>query len=80
MIAATRAFLASPRFTQALTESIVGVALAAFAVRALLGWPGSIAVLSALVARSIPHVVPMIPPTSASATSETANAAFRRRR
>ena len=49
MIAATRAFLASPRFTQALTESIVGVALAAFAVRALLGWPGSIAVLSALV-------------------------------
>jgi exopolysaccharide production protein ExoQ len=49
MIAASRAFLASPRFTQALTESIVGVALAAFAVRALLGWPGSIAVLSALV-------------------------------
>lgn len=49
MIAATRAFLSSPRFTQALTESIVGVALAAFAVRALLGWPGSIAVLSALV-------------------------------
>lgn len=49
MIAATRAFLSSPRFTQALTESIVGVALVAFAVRALLGWPGSIAVLSALV-------------------------------
>lgn len=49
MIAATREFLASPRFTQALTETIVGVALAAFAVRALLGWPGSIAVLSALV-------------------------------
>lgn len=49
MISATRAFLASPRFTQALTETIVGVALAAFAVRALLGWPGSIAVLSALV-------------------------------
>lgn len=44
-----RAFVASPRFTQALTEAIVGVALATFAVRALLGWPGSIAVLSSLV-------------------------------
>jgi hypothetical protein len=49
VIAAARNFLASPRFTQALTETIVGVALATFAVRALLGWPGSIAVLSALV-------------------------------
>ncbi len=49
MIAAARDFLASPRFTQALTETIVGVALATFAVRALLGWPGSIAVISALV-------------------------------
>ena len=49
MIAAARDFLASPRFTQALTETIVGVALASFAVRALLGWPGSIAVISALV-------------------------------
>jgi len=45
----TRAFLASPRLTQALTEVIVGVALAAFSVRALLGWPGSIAVLLGLV-------------------------------
>ncbi|OYX59340.1 MAG: hypothetical protein B7Y93_00330 [Micrococcales bacterium 32-70-13] len=35
--------------SQALTEAIVGVALATFAVRALIGWPGSIAVLSALV-------------------------------
>lgn len=49
MITAARAFLASPRFTQALTEAIVGMALAAFAVRAMLGWPGSIAVLSSLV-------------------------------
>lgn len=49
MITAARDFLASPRFTQALTETIVGVALATFAVRALFGWPGSIAVLSALV-------------------------------
>jgi O-antigen ligase len=49
VIETARSFLASPRFTQALTETIVGVALAAFAVRALLGWPGSIAVLSGLV-------------------------------
>lgn len=45
----TRALLGSPRFTQALTEAIVGVALAAFAVRAVLGWPGSLAVLAGLV-------------------------------
>jgi len=49
VIETVRTFLASPRFTQALTEAIVGVALAAFAVRAMLGWPGSIAVLSGLV-------------------------------
>jgi len=46
---AARAFLGSPRLTQALTEIIVGVALAAFAVRALLGWPGSVAVVGGLV-------------------------------
>ncbi len=49
MIVAARSFLASPRFTQSLTELIVLVALAAFAVRTLLGWPGSIAVLVGLV-------------------------------
>lgn len=49
MMRPTHALLASPRMTQALTEAIVGVALATFAVRALIGWPGSIAVLSALV-------------------------------
>ena len=49
MIESTRTLFASPRFTQALTEAIVGVALATFAVRALLGWPGSIAVLGLLV-------------------------------
>ena len=49
MMAGVRTFVASPRFTQALTETIVGMALATFAVRALLGWPGSIAVLSSLV-------------------------------
>lgn len=46
---AARAFLASPRMTQALTEAIVGLALATFAVRSLVGWPGTIAALSALV-------------------------------
>jgi O-antigen ligase len=49
VINTARGFLAAPRFTQALTEAIVGVSLATFAVRALLGWPGSIAVLSGLV-------------------------------
>lgn len=49
MIETARSFLGSPRFTQALTEAIVGIALAAFAVRTLLGWPGGIAVLSGLV-------------------------------
>jgi hypothetical protein len=49
MIAAARTFVASPRFTQSLTEVIVTVALAAHAVRALLGWPGAIAVLCGLV-------------------------------
>lgn len=44
-----RTFFGSPRLTQALTEAIVGVALAAHAVRSLLGWPGSIAVLTVLV-------------------------------
>ncbi|MBX9717231.1 MAG: O-antigen ligase family protein [Microbacteriaceae bacterium] len=49
MIETARAFLGSARLTQALTESIVAVALATFAVRAMLGWPGAIAVLSGLV-------------------------------
>ncbi len=49
MIAALRTFVGSPRLTQALTEVIVGVALASFAVRTLLGWPGAIAVVSGLV-------------------------------
>lgn len=49
MIEAARVLLASPRMTQALTEAIVGVALATFAVRAFVGWSGSIAVISTLV-------------------------------
>ncbi len=48
-IDAARGFLASPRFTQALTETIVGVTLAAHAVQMLLGVAGSIAVTSGLV-------------------------------
>lgn len=46
---AARALVASPRFTQALTEMIVGVTLAAHAVQALLGVAGSITVTAGLV-------------------------------
>lgn len=45
----TRTALASPRFTQALTEVAVAVALCMHALRAFLGWPGALAVLAALV-------------------------------
>jgi O-antigen ligase len=48
-----RDFLGSTRLTQALTELIVGTALAMHAVRALVGWPGAIAVLVVLVALSM---------------------------
>lgn len=48
-----RNFLGSARFTQALTEVIVGTALAMNAVRALVGWPGAIAVLTLLVALAV---------------------------
>ena len=44
-----REMLGSPRFSKALTEVIVGTALAAFAVQAMLGWPGTIAILTGLV-------------------------------
>lgn len=44
-----RDVLGSPRFTQALTEVIVGTALATHAVRVMLGWPGALAVLALLV-------------------------------
>jgi len=47
---AARSLAASPRFTQALTEVAIAVALCLHAVRALIGWPGSIAVLAGLVA------------------------------
>jgi hypothetical protein len=49
MIDSARKFLGSPRLTQALTEAIAGVSLATFAVRAMVGWPGTIAILSTLV-------------------------------
>lgn len=48
-LAAARDFLSSARFTQALTETIVGVTLASHAVQALFGTPGSIAVTAGLV-------------------------------
>ena len=46
---AGRSALASPRFTQALTEVAIAVALCMHAVRAFLGWPGALAVLAGLV-------------------------------
>ena len=49
MIAALRGVVGSARFTHALTEAIVGFALITGAVRAVLGWPGSLAVLAGLV-------------------------------
>ncbi|WP_169079706.1 O-antigen ligase family protein [Microcella alkalica] len=48
--AALRAITASPRFTQTLTEVTIAVALTLHALRALIGWPGSLAVLAGLVA------------------------------
>jgi O-antigen ligase len=48
-----REFLGSPRFSQALTEAIVGFALITAAVRALVGWPGSLAILAGLVVLSV---------------------------
>ncbi len=44
-----RRALASPRFTQALTEVTIAVALCMHALRAVIGWPGALAVLAALV-------------------------------
>ncbi len=50
LIDASRSVLASPRFTQALTEVAIAVSLCMHAVRAFLGWPGSLAVLAGIVA------------------------------
>ncbi|MFC0682059.1 hypothetical protein ACFFGH_29860 [Lysobacter korlensis] len=41
-------FVATPRFNRALTVTILTFAFAAHAVRALVGWPGAIAILVAL--------------------------------
>lgn len=49
IVDAGRSALASPRFTQALTEVAIAVALCMHAVRAFLGWPGALAVLAGLV-------------------------------
>ncbi|MFP5250972.1 MAG: O-antigen ligase family protein [Actinomycetes bacterium] len=49
IVDAGRTALASPRFTQALTEVAIAVALCMHAVRAFLGWPGALAVLAGLV-------------------------------
>lgn len=49
MTPAIRAVVGSARFSQALTEAIVGFALITGAVRAIMGWPGALGVLAGLV-------------------------------
>lgn len=49
MIEMTKSFVGSARFSQALTEAIVGFALITGAVRAVMGWPGALAALATLV-------------------------------
>lgn len=44
-----RILLGSPRLTRALTEVILVVALATHAVRAFVGWPGTIAIIASLI-------------------------------
>ncbi|GAA1728773.1 O-antigen ligase family protein [Microcella frigidaquae] len=46
---ALRDALGSPRATQVLTEVIITVALVTHAVRAFVGWPGAIAILTTLI-------------------------------
>ena len=53
MIAEVRGFVGSPRFSQALTETIVGFALITPAVRAVMGWPGALAFLTGLVVLAV---------------------------
>jgi O-antigen ligase len=45
-----RPFASSARFAQALTLTAIGIAFAAHALRALVGWPGYLAALAALIA------------------------------
>lgn len=49
MIEVARGFVGSARFSQALTEAIVGFALVTGAVRSVMGWPGALAALATLV-------------------------------
>jgi hypothetical protein len=48
-----KAILASPRLTAALTTTIIGATVFAFALHQLLGWPGFIAVLGGLVVLAV---------------------------
>jgi O-antigen ligase len=45
-----RPFASSARFAQALTLTAIGIAFASHALRALMGWPGYLAALAALIA------------------------------
>ncbi len=49
-VAALREFAGSARFAQALTLIAVGLAFSTHAVRSLIGWPGLLAALTALIA------------------------------
>lgn len=53
MIETVREVVGSARFSQALTESIMGFALITGAVRSLIGWPGALAVLAFLVVLAV---------------------------
>lgn len=50
---AIRGVLASPRFSQALTEAMLITAVTAAVLRALLGWPGYLAIVIGLVALAL---------------------------
>jgi hypothetical protein len=53
VIETVREVVGSARFSQALTESIMGFALITGAVRSLIGWPGALAVLAFLVVLAV---------------------------
>ncbi len=53
LVSAIRGVLGSPRFSQALTETMLITAVTAAALRALLGWPGYLAIVVGLVALAL---------------------------
>lgn len=57
VLAASRGFVESARFAQALTLVAVGLAFSTHAVRALIGWPGLLAALAGLIALCVASFV-----------------------